>query len=78
MSLETCINRNFLYLHPVSWEPPEGGHLGSSQVLCLNCCSDKGIHQGVEDKYQTGYKKVLSEVYTIVRCNRSQKWLYQI
>jgi len=65
MSLENRKNRNFLYLDPVSWELSEGGQLGLSHVLCLNCCSDKGIHQGLEDKYQIGYKRVLSEVFTI-------------
>lgn len=46
MSLENCKNRNVLYVDRVSWELSEGDHLGLSHVLCLNCCSDKGIHQG--------------------------------
>jgi len=79
MSLENRKNCYFLDLDPVSWELSEGGHPGLSHVLCLNCCSDKGIHQGLEDKYQIGHNLgVLSEVFTIRWCNRSQKCLYQI
>lgn len=51
-SLQNLQNHNFLYLDPASRELIEGGHLELSHGLCPNYCSENGIHQRVEDKYQ--------------------------